>query len=86
MKKMARRSKYNLEAMCSVGNEECPHCNAILSPSEYLRLDYERLQYGKCGEGLYSVGQRQPADADKLGQRRRVRILIKPSSSTPRSR
>jgi hypothetical protein len=44
---MPRRSKYNLEAMRTVGNEECPRCNAILSPSEYLRLDYERLRCGK---------------------------------------
>jgi DNA-directed RNA polymerase subunit RPC12/RpoP len=47
---MPRRSKLNLEAIRSVGNVDCPHCNAILSPSEYLRLDNERLRCVRCGK------------------------------------
>jgi DNA-directed RNA polymerase subunit RPC12/RpoP len=47
---MPRRSKYNLEAIRAAGNVECPYCNAILSPSEYLRLDYKQLRCTKCGK------------------------------------
>ena len=47
---MPRRSKLTFEALRSVGNETCPHCNAILSPTEYLRIDYEQLRCGKCGK------------------------------------
>jgi ribosomal protein S27AE len=47
---MPRRSKLNLEAIRSAGNVGCPHCNVILSPAEYLRLDSERLRCGKCGK------------------------------------
>lgn len=32
------------------GNEECPHCPAILNPTEYLRVDCERLRCAKCRE------------------------------------
>jgi ribosomal protein S27AE len=45
---VTRRGKYNLESIRSASNIECPHCNAILSPAEYLRLDGERLRCGKC--------------------------------------
>jgi uncharacterized protein (DUF983 family) len=45
---MPRRNKYNLEAISSAGNVECPHCNAILSPAEYLRVDDKQLRCGKC--------------------------------------
>jgi hypothetical protein len=46
---MLHGSKLTLDAMRSVGNEKCPHCRAILSPAEYLRLDSERLRCVKCG-------------------------------------
>lgn len=45
---MPRRSKLTLEAIRSVGNEECPNCRAILTRAEYLRLDSERLRCVKC--------------------------------------
>src|SRR5438270_13430558 len=63
---MPRRSKYNLEAIRALSNVECPHCNVILSPADYLRLDSERLRCVKCGKDLYPAEERRPADADKL--------------------
>jgi hypothetical protein len=63
---MPRRSKLSLEALRSVGNEECPHCHAILSPAEYLRLDSERLRRVKCGKDFIPTKERRPADADEL--------------------
>ena len=47
---MPRRSKLNLEAIRSVVKVECPHFHPILSPAEYLRVDYEHLRCGKCGK------------------------------------
>jgi hypothetical protein len=46
---MPHRSKLTLDAIRSVTSEKCPHCRAILSPGEYLRLDSERLRCVKCG-------------------------------------
>jgi ribosomal protein S27AE len=43
------RRKLSLDVIRSVGNVECPICNAILTPAQYLRLDSERLECGKCG-------------------------------------
>jgi ribosomal protein S27AE len=57
---MPRRSKLTLEAMRTVGNEDCPHCNAILSPSEYLRVDSERLRCGKCGKDFIPKAKNGP--------------------------
>jgi DNA-directed RNA polymerase subunit RPC12/RpoP len=47
---MPRRSELNLEAIRAAGNVTCPHCNAILSPAEYLRVDDKQLRCGKCGK------------------------------------
>jgi len=47
---MPCRSKYNFETIRSAANVECLHCNGIVSPSEYLRFDNERLRCGKCGK------------------------------------
>ena len=47
---MPRQSKLSLDAMRSIGNEECPDCHAILRSAEYLRLDSERLRCVKCGK------------------------------------
>jgi len=57
---MPRRSKYNLEAIRTVGNEQCPYCHTILSPTEYLRLDYERLCCGKCGKDFIAQPKAGP--------------------------
>jgi hypothetical protein len=63
---MPRRSKRDIESLRSVGNETCPHCDATLSPAEYLRVDSERLRCARCGKGFHPGGERRPADAAEL--------------------
>ena len=45
---MARRRKLDLEAIRASLNIECPHCHAMLRPSERMRLDSDRLRCLKC--------------------------------------
>jgi ribosomal protein S27AE len=64
---MPRRSKLTRDAIRSVGNVECPQCRTILSPAEYLRVDYERLRCGKCGNDFIPPRKGDgPLDADEL--------------------
>ena len=51
---MPHRSKLSLEALRSAGNLPFAHCNEILSPAEYLRLDEKQLRCGNCGKDFVS--------------------------------
>ena len=31
-------------------NVECPHCHAVLTPAEHIRVDSERVRCGTCGK------------------------------------
>ena len=59
---MLRRAP-NIKFLRSIGNETCPHCNAILSSAEYLRLDSEKL---RCGKGFIPLEKDGPPMRSKL--------------------
>jgi hypothetical protein len=46
---MPRRSKFDIEAIRSASDRQCPHCPQVLSAAEYLRLEHKRLRCSKCG-------------------------------------
>jgi len=58
---MPRRSKLDLETIRAVGNVECPLCHELLTPADYLRIDYEHLRCAKCGEDFLPQAKGSPA-------------------------
>ena len=54
---MPKRRKLDLEFLLAASNIECPHCRAILTPADFLRLDSVRLRCKWC-EGEFLAPQK----------------------------
>jgi len=47
---VTRSRKLDLEKIRAALNVTHPHCHAELEPDERIRLDFDHLQWGKCGQ------------------------------------
>jgi hypothetical protein len=58
-----RPGKINLEKIAAALTAVCPHCQAILTPADWQRVDGERVKCKWCS-GLFvpARGREQPKD------------------------
>jgi ribosomal protein S27AE len=46
---VTHKNKINLEKVIAALNTVCPACGYSITPSEVLRVDFERMRCPKCG-------------------------------------